>query len=77
MANEQPPLATTPLENWPVNGFVVKDWTGIKPGEEPVCIVLNTAQIFDFLTEPATRQRQIAIFPVGPCVLNWSQHETG
>lgn len=69
-------MATTPLKDWPVNGFVVKDWTGIQPNAEPVIMVIGTAEIFEFIAEAAAQMRQVAVYPVGACVLNWSKHET-
>lgn len=68
-------MATTPLKDWPVNGFVVKDWTGIQPNAEPVVMVIGTGDIFEFIAEASAQKRQIAIYPVGHCVLNWTNQQ--
>jgi len=52
-------------------GFVVRDWTGIKDGDEPVIMVLKPGDIFDFLAT-VDRTRQIAVYSIGSCVLDWS-----
>lgn len=54
------------------NGFVIKDWTGVEKGGEPVCMVLKSADIFEFIADASARQAQIAIYAIGPCVLDWS-----
>ena len=79
-------MATTPqpvqtsvdrveLNRWrfsETNGFVVKDWTGIGKGGEPVCMVLKAADIFEFIADASERKAKVAIYSIGPCVLDWS-----
>ena len=79
-------MATTPqpvqtsvdrveLNRWrfsETNGFVVKDWTGIEKGGEPVCMVLKAADIFEFIADASERKAKVAIYSIGPCVLDWS-----
>jgi hypothetical protein len=78
-------MATTPqtmtsvdrlaLKRWQfneTNGFVVKDYTGIKEGDEPVVMVLKASDIFDYIAEASTRKAKIAIYAIGPCVIDWS-----
>lgn len=65
-------MATTLLKEWPWNGFVVKDYTGIAPDAEPVVMVLAAADVFEFIADAATNKRQVAIFPIGPPVINWT-----
>jgi hypothetical protein len=67
----------TELTRWrfgECNGFVVKDWTGLEKGGEPACIVLKATDIFDFIADAATNQRKVAIYAIGPCVIDWSNH---
>lgn len=54
------------------NGFVVKDWTGVEKGGEPVCMVLKAADIFEFIADASERKARVAIYAIGPCVLDWS-----
>lgn len=79
-------MATTPqpvqtsvdrieLNRWrfsETNGFVVKDWTGVDKGGEPVCMVLKAADIFEFIADASERKAKVAIYSIGPCVLDWS-----
>ena len=79
-------MATTPqpvqtsvdrveLNRWrfsETNGFVVKDWTGIEKGGEPVCMVLKAADIFEFIADASERKAKVAIYSIGACVLDWS-----
>lgn len=54
------------------NGFVVKDWTGIEKGGEPVCVVLKSSDIFEYIADAAERQAKVSIYAIGPCVIDWS-----
>jgi len=54
------------------NGFVVKDWTGVEKGGEPVCMVLKAADIFEFIADASERKAKVAIYAIGQCVLDWS-----
>lgn len=54
------------------NGFVVKDYTGIKESDEPVIMVLKACDIFEYIAEASTRKAKIAIYAIGPCVIDWS-----
>lgn len=54
------------------NGFVAKDYTGLGPDEEPVITVLKAADIFDFIAYAAREGRKVAIYGIGPCVIDWS-----
>jgi hypothetical protein len=54
------------------NGFVVKDWSGVEKGGEPVCMVLKAADIFEFIADASERKAKVAIYAIGPCVLDWS-----
>ena len=79
-------MATTPqpvqtsvdrveLNRWrfsETNGFVVKDWTGVDKGGEPVCMVLKAADIFEFIADASERKAKVAIYSIGACVLDWS-----
>lgn len=79
MATPQPQSQTSvdraALANWrfgETNGFVVKDWTGIDKNAEPVCMVLKAADIFEFIADASARKAKVAIYAIGPCVLDWS-----
>ena len=54
------------------NGFVVKDWTGLKAEEEPAVMVLKSSDIFDFIAQAAADKRKVAVYTIGPCVMDWS-----
>ncbi len=54
------------------NGFVVKDWTGLKPEDEPAIMVLKSSDIFDFIATATEQKRKVAIYAIGPCVIDWS-----
>lgn len=54
------------------NGFVVKDWTGLKPEDEPAILVLKSSDIFDFIATATEQKRKVAIYAIGPCVIDWS-----
>jgi len=54
------------------NGFVVKDYTGMAEGDDPVVMVLKSKDIFDYIADAAQRKAKIAIYSVGPCVIDWS-----
>lgn len=54
------------------NGFVVRDWTGVNPGEEPVVMVLKSNDFINYIAEAARDNRKIAVYSIGPCVLDWS-----
>lgn len=54
------------------NGFVVRDWTGVAPGGDPVILVLKASDIFDYMADAAQRKAKIAVYGIGPCVLDWS-----
>lgn len=56
------------------NGFVVKDYSSVKPGtaEEPVVMVLKPADIFEFIADATKRQAKVAIYAIGPCVIDWT-----
>jgi len=54
------------------NGFVVKDWSGVEKGGEPVCMVLKSSDIFEFIAEASERKAKVAIYSIGPCVVDWS-----
>ena len=63
------------LERWrfkETNGFVVKDWTGVERGGEPVCAVLKACDIFDYIADASERKAKIAVYAIGPCVIDWS-----
>jgi hypothetical protein len=79
-ATPQTPQHTTSvdkieLNRWrfgETNGFVVKDYTGIEKGGEPVCMVLKAADIFEFIADAGERKAKVAVYAIGPCVLDWS-----
>jgi len=54
------------------NGFVVKDWSGVEKGGEPVCMVLKATDIFEFIADASERKAKVAIYAIGPCVIDWS-----
>lgn len=54
------------------NGFVIRDWTGVAKGGDPVVFVLKAADIFDFIADASQRKAKIAAYAIGPCVLDWS-----
>ena len=54
------------------NGFVVRDWTGVAPGGEPVILVLKASDIFDYMADASQRKAKIAVYTIGPCVIDWS-----
>lgn len=63
------------LHNWrfsETNGFVVKDYTGLEKGQEPVIMVLKCDDIFEYIAEAAREQRKITVFAIGPCVMDMS-----
>ena len=74
----QPPQTSVDrveLNRWrfsETNGFVVKDWSGVEKGGEPVCMVLKAADIFEFIADASERKAKVAIYSIGPCVLDWS-----
>jgi len=53
------------------NGFIVRDWTGIDKGGDPVVSFLPANDIWEFL-DTVDRSRKITVFSIGPCVLDWS-----
>lgn len=55
------------------NGFVVRDWTGVAVGGEPVQLVLKAADIFDYIADASQRKAKIAVYAIGPCVIDWSK----
>lgn len=54
------------------NGFVIRDWTGVAKGGDPVVFVLKAADIFEFIADASQRKAKIAAYAIGPCVLDWS-----
>jgi len=82
MATPQTPPHTTSvdkaeLHRWrfsETNGFVVKDYTGIEKGsgQEPAVMVLKSSDIFEFVADASERKAKVAIFAIGPCVIDWS-----
>ena len=54
------------------NGFVVKDYTGLEPGTEPVIFVTKSSEIFEVMADAMEHHKKIAIYAVGPCVLDLS-----
>lgn len=80
MATSQQPQHTTSvdkaeLNRWrfgETNGFVVRDWTGLEKGAEPVVMVLKSSDIFEFIADAGERKAKVAIYAIGPCVLDWS-----
>jgi hypothetical protein len=58
------------------NGFVVKDYTGLDPNseeaQEPVILVLKSSDIFELLADAAAQGRKIAVYTIGPCILDQS-----
>ena len=72
-----PPVTSDKAESarWQLqatNGFVIRDWTGIAPGGDPVILVLKATDIFDYMADAAQRKSKIAIYAIGPCLLDWS-----
>lgn len=80
MADKPTPPPATSLDkaasyNWrfsETNGFVIKDYTGLNEGEEPVIVVIKSADIFDFVADAAQEKKKVAVYAIGPCVLDWS-----
>lgn len=76
--SEQPPALSADradLDRWrfgETNGFVVKDWTGVPKGGEPVCMVLKASDIFEFIADAKDRQAKVAVYAIGACVMDWS-----
>jgi len=74
----QPPQTSVDrveLNRWrfsETNGFVVKDWSGVEKGGEPVCMVLKATDIFEFIADASERKAKVAIYGIGPCVIDWS-----
>lgn len=63
------------LDRWrftDINGFVVKDWTGIEKGGEPAIMVLKPSDIFEFIASAAINKQKIAVYAIGPRLLDWS-----
>jgi hypothetical protein len=55
------------------NGFVVKDYTSAtKDNPEPMVMVLKSTDIFEFIAEASEQKRKVAIYAIGPCVIDWS-----
>jgi hypothetical protein len=54
------------------NGFVAKDYTSVEPGGEPVMMVLKAADIFEFIADASARKAKVAIYAIGPCVMDWT-----
>lgn len=80
MATPQQPQHTTSvdkieLNRWrfgETNGFVVKDYTGIEKGADPVVMVLKSSDIFEFIADASERKAKVSIYAIGPCVIDWS-----
>ena len=65
----------TELNRWrfgETNGFVVKDYTGIAKDAEPVIMVLKSSDIFEFIADASVQKRKVAIYAIGPCIIDWS-----
>lgn len=41
-------------------------------GGEPVCMVLKATDIFEFIADASERKAKVAIYAIGPCVIDWS-----
>jgi hypothetical protein len=54
------------------NGFVVKDFTGLDTGQEPVIFVVKSSEIFEVMADAVEHQKQISVYAIGPCVLDLS-----
>jgi hypothetical protein len=56
------------------NGFVIKDYTGLEKGsgQEPVIFVVKASEVFEVMADAVENKKQIAIFAIGPCVLDLS-----
>lgn len=54
------------------NGFVIKDFTGIESGAEPIIFVVKSAEIFEVMAEAVSEQKKISVYAIGPCVLDLS-----
>lgn len=54
------------------NGFIVRDWTGVTPGGEPVQLVLKASDIFAYIADAGQRKAKIAVYAIGPCVMDWT-----
>lgn len=55
------------------NGFVVKDYTSVtEDGQEPMIMVVKSSDIFELLADAAAQQRKIAVYAIGPCILDQS-----
>jgi len=54
------------------NGFVIKDYTGLDQGQEPVVFVVKSSDVFEVMADAAENKKKITIFAVGPCVLDLS-----
>ena len=57
-----------------VNGYVVRDYTGITLENEqtPVITVLRPGDLAAYLGDAARDGRKIAVYAVGECVIDWS-----
>jgi hypothetical protein len=67
--------AAADLSRWRMceaNGFIAKDYTGIAPGDEPVCVVLKSADVFAYIADAQERKAKVAVYAIGPCVIDWS-----
>lgn len=63
------------LSRWQLketNGFVVKDYTGVDLGGEPVVMVLKAGDIFEYIADAAQRKAKVAIYAIGPCLIDWT-----
>lgn len=76
----EPPKKTSldraSLANWrfsETNGFVVKDFTGVSDeAPDPLILVVKSHEIFEVLADANEQGRKIAVYAIGPCVLDQS-----
>ena len=73
---KQTSLDRIQLASWrfsETNGFVIKDYTGTEDsGLEPAIMVFKSSDIFEVLTDAFENKKKIAVFAIGPCVLDIS-----
>lgn len=52
--------------------YLVKDWTGKKPGEGPRLVLVYGDEVIKLIEEAKEEGRQITVYALGECLLDWS-----
>ncbi len=52
--------------------YLIKDFTDVSKDEEPTIRLVDEKDLWNFLQSLKENPREIAIFEVGDCLLDWS-----